>query len=137
MGVEKAGGGSQWLAKQSTSEILVSLLLLTVCSMFVSTVVEERPSSPIKADEESALISGYVAKINEHELGYIDGSSDSTVLDSTCILWLTLMVNVVFTIGQIIAGYLSNSVSLQGDSADMAVDCITCASPSTKFSLSP
>lgn len=49
--------------------------------------------------------------------------------ESEKILWATLIINVVFTSAQLVAGYISNSVSLQGDSADMVVDSITCTRP--------
>jgi len=46
-------------------------------------------------------------------------------MSTTDILFITLVTNTVFTVSQGVAAILSNSVSLQGDSADMAVDTVT------------
>jgi len=75
------------------------------------------PGSP--ADEDSRLL-GSPAKASPTA-----SADDTTAMSATSVLQLTLFTTVTFTVAQIIAGHLSNSVSLQGDSADMIVDSIT------------
>ena len=69
------------------------------------------PGSP--ADEDSRLL-GSPAKASPTA-----SADDTTAMSATSVLQLTLFTTVTFTVAQIIAGHLSNSVSLQGDSADM------------------